>query len=94
MILPYLLKNFALNRVVEIEGAFQSAIESLEHQPNRGSIELYLGSFQEGFRYILFRETRFFELKIIYHVDEDSAKVLVVDFFPTPMHPKRMIMPK
>jgi len=42
----------------------------------------------QQFRYILHRETRFFELKIIYFVDEASLTVYITDFFPTTMHPK------
>jgi len=45
----------------------------------------------EEFRFILFRETKHFELKIIYFIEENKEVVYVTDFFPTKMHPRRMI---
>jgi hypothetical protein len=67
----------------------------LESLPKRGSLEECLnGIGLPEYRYILFRETRFFELKIIYRVDESAATVFVVDYFPTSMHPKRMNKPE
>jgi uncharacterized membrane protein (UPF0127 family) len=44
----------------------------------------------EEFRYILFKETKHFELKIIYFVDENEEVVYITDFFPTKMHPQRI----
>lgn len=89
-ILPYLDRNFSFNRLVEIDEAIGLAVSSLAHHPNRGTKELLLDQDDREYRYILFRETRHFELKILYFVDESHATVFVVDYFPTLMHPKGM----
>ena len=89
-IFPYLIRNFSPSRIFEIEDSIQDAIESLEQLPTRGSLEPYLCDYPEKVRYILFRETRHFELKILYHIVEDDGMVSITDFFPTAMHPTRM----
>lgn len=87
---PYLIRNFSAARVLEIEDSIQNAIESLEHLPSRGSLEPYLCDYPEKVRFILFRETSHFELKILYHIVEEEYLVRITDFFPTAMHPTRM----
>jgi len=93
-ILPYLGKNFTVARTIEIEAGLMAAVQSLQEHPNRGSIETQLAHSSPLYRYILFRETRHFELKILYYVDDISCTVFVVDYFPTLMHPKRMTKPR
>jgi plasmid stabilization system protein ParE len=89
-ILPYLQRNFTLERVIEIDAAIGNELNSLRQHPNRGSIEHGLSGKSSVFRYVLFRQTRHFELKIIYFVNDLSNEVYVVDYFPTVMHPDRM----
>lgn len=93
-ILPYLFRNFSESRVFEIDRSLEKATDSLSSIPFRGSIEHQLGGQTLQYRFILFRETRYFELKILYFVDEINATVFVVDYFPTAMHPKRMTSSK
>lgn len=68
--------------------------ESLGTHPHRGTFENDLSDEALSYRYILFRETRHFELKILYYVDDETSTVFVVDYFPTLMHPKRMTKPR
>lgn len=63
---------------------------SLEFNPGRGTIETYFKKDSRVFRFILFRETRLFELKIIFTIQYQSNKVFVTDFFPTKMNPSRI----
>jgi uncharacterized protein (DUF2344 family) len=93
-ILPYLDRNFSFNRLIEIDEAIDLAVHSLKHHPHRGSRELLLEQDDREYRYILFRETRHFELKILYFIEEHSSSVFVVDYFPTAMHPRRMTRPR
>lgn len=92
-ILPYLLRNFSIERAVEIETDLFIRTGSLSNLPHLGTLEGNLPASVPAIRFILFRETRHFELKILYYVDEDTATVFVVDYFPTAMHPKRMSRP-
>jgi hypothetical protein len=89
-ILPHIDRNFSFDRVIEIDITIRLTVLSLEHHPNRGALELMIEKNVKQFRYILFRETRFFELKILYFVNEEHHTVYVTDFFPTVMHPKRL----
>jgi len=87
---PYLWKNFSPKRAMEIESSLFRTAESLKRLPHRGAIEERLKDKDHLVRYILFKETRFLEIKILYHVDEQERTVRITDYFPTPMHPKRM----
>lgn len=89
-ILPYLLRNFSLERAVDIETDLFIRTGTLSIMPQRGALEEYLPASNPAIRFILFRETRHFELKILYYVDESTATVFVADYFPTAMHPKGM----
>lgn len=89
-ILVYLLKHFSVERVIEIEDALGNEIKSLATQPLRGTKELVISDTIEGCRFILFKETRILELKIMYVVDEGKNQVTVVDLFPTRMNPEKM----
>lgn len=89
-VLPYLQRNFSLEGVIEIDAAIGNELESLGKYPNRGTVEPMLWGKLSTFRYILFRETRHFELKIIYFENDQTNEVYVVDYFPTVMHPNRI----
>jgi plasmid stabilization system protein ParE len=89
-LLPYLLRNFSIDRAVEIETNLFSRVQSLASLPHRGTVERTLQGAGPTIRFILHRETRHFELKILYYVDEHTSTVFVVDYFPTAMHPRRM----
>lgn len=89
-ILPYLQRNFTPQRVFEIDSNLIGHVFSLESNPNRGSIENFLRKDSRIFRFILFRETRLFELKIVFFIHDQSNKVFVTDFFPTKMNPTRI----
>lgn len=89
-VLPYLLRNFSEKRVAEIAALLNQQVRSLELVPYRGAVQYGFQRLKSEVRYILLRETRHFELKIVYVVKEAEATVWVTDFFPTVMHPKRL----
>jgi plasmid stabilization system protein ParE len=89
-IIPYLLKNFSENRAVEILGSILNNVDSLAIMPNRGAKESFLEHDELEPRYILHRETRHFEVKILYFSDDRLMTVQVTDFFPTRMRPDSM----
>lgn len=86
-VLPYLFDNFSLERATEIDQRILDAVATLSTLPGRGSKERYLVEINQNFKYILHKETKHFEIKIIYFVDEKNAVVNVIDFFPTRMNP-------
>jgi hypothetical protein len=90
-VLSYLYKNFSLSRVSIIEEEIIHKANSLSKNPLRGRREKYLSSFSQDFRFILFKETRNLEIKIVYFVDEERRQVYVTDFFPTKMSPLRLL---
>lgn len=89
-VLAYLYDNFSFDRAKEIDESILNTTRTLSQNPNRGSNEKYLRHAEETFRFILFKETKHFELKIIYFVDENKKQVFVTDFFPTKMSPDKI----
>ncbi len=89
-ILVYLLKHFSLERVIEIEDSLGDKIQSLSFQPFRGTRELTISNIDQEARFILFKETRILELKIIYVIDKGESQVALVDLFPTRMNPSKI----
>ena len=87
---PYLISNFSRNRVFEIDFEFFEKIKTLEYQPHRIQREKTFVNDPKKVRFLLYRASRNFELKILFFVDEPSQKVTVTDFFPTKMNPTRM----
>ncbi|MGM0581940.1 MAG: hypothetical protein ACQETL_14745 [Bacteroidota bacterium] len=90
-VLPYLFENFNFNRATEIEEKILKFATTLSSKPARGRREIHLSSFKEDFRFILFQETKNFELKIIYFIDETELIVYITDFFPTKLNPQKII---
>lgn len=90
-ILVYLYENFSFDRATEIDEAIIEKVATLSKKPIRGRREDYLSELEEEFRFILHKETKYFEVKIIYYVDEEKSTVYVTDFFPTRMSPQRII---
>lgn len=89
-VLPYLYENFSFERATEIDEKILGFAATLERHPGRGRREVCLQKLEEVFRFLLFKETRHFELKIIYYIDELKNAVYVTDFFPTKMNPQRI----
>ena len=89
-VLAYLADHFSLERAIEIDDNIMGKAASLSTNPLRGRREEQLAGRPQEFRFILYKETRHFELKIVYYVSEEAASVYVTDFFPTAMHPQRM----
>lgn len=89
-ILPYIYDNFSFERAEEIDESILKTVGTLSKKPGRGSKEKYLIEFREDFKFILHKETKHFEIKIIYFVDEENGIVNVTDFFPTKMSPQRI----
>lgn len=89
-ILVYLLHHFSLERVIEIEDSLGDEIQSLASQPLRGTRESAISQTGPVCRFMLFKETRILELKIIYVVDEAENQVTVTDLFPTRMDPSKI----
>lgn len=90
-ILIYLSENFSLERALEIEYSINRTIHSLELQPYRGTKEKFLIHLNNDHRFILHKESRNFEIKIIYTIDEQRKIVYITDFFPSLMHPNKLL---
>lgn len=58
--------------------------------PKRGRLEPVLKKYPQQFRFILHKETRNFEIKIIYYVNQSIRKIYVTDFFPVLMYPEKL----
>jgi len=63
---------------------------TLSKNPGRGRKEKYLEEAKEEFRFILYKETKHFEITIIYYINEGENTVYVTDFFPTKMDPQKI----
>ena len=64
-VLPYLYENISFERSNIIDEKLIDFTASLKKNPRRGRREDYLENFPEKFRFLLFKETRNFEIKII-----------------------------
>ena len=62
---------------------------SLEINPQRGSLEEDLASFNKEFRSIIYHITKRNTVKVIYFIDEHTNKVYITDFFATLMNPDK-----
>ena len=82
-----MLDNFSLERSVEIDLNIVETLKTLMFLPSRGKKELFLEKQQYEFKYILHKETRNLEIKIIYYILEEQHRVFVTDFFPVLMNP-------
>ena len=89
-ILSYISKSFSDRRALEIENNFKKLLLTLQVDPQRGSIEKLIRIRDPIFRFILLKETKFFEIKIIYFIEESQNIVQVTDFFPTKMNPLKI----
>jgi len=89
-IYPYLNSNFSSRRVFEIDAQIFERVDSPHNQPHRGSREPMLIENPKVLRFLLYRASDQFELKIMFFIDELLRRVFVVDFFPTRMNPTRM----
>ncbi len=89
-ILSYLLENFSLERSIEIDDNITKTLSSLSTFPERGKNEKYLEKHRYRFKFILHKETRNLEIKIIYYISEDQGKVYITDFFPVKMNPESL----
>lgn len=92
-ILAYLSEHFSIERAADIDLSISRSVASLTKKPYRGTIEKYLDQLANEFRFILHKESRHFEIKIIYFVSQESKTVFVTDFFPTRMNPQHMNTP-
>jgi hypothetical protein len=89
-ILSYISKSFSDRRALEVENNLNKLLLTLQVDPQRGSIEKLIRIGDQIFRFILLKETKFFEIKIIYFIEESQNIVQVTDFFPTKMSPLKM----
>ena len=89
-VLTYLLKNFSLKRALEINDNIFVSIKSISKMPKRGGIEPILKKYSQQFRYLLHKETRNFQIKIIYYIEPSIRKIYVTDFFPVLMLPEKI----
>ena len=92
-ILPYLVDHFSTIRAAEIDLAIAQTVASLLRNPFVGAKEKYLDHLESDFRFILHKESRNFEIKIIYFASKKSQTIFVTDFFPTLMDPEKIIYP-
>ena len=89
-VLPYFYEHFSFERAIEIDENMLKTTGTLNRNPGRGRKEKYLEEAKENFKFILYKETKHFEIKIIYYINEDEGKVYVTDFFPTKMDPQKI----
>jgi len=89
-VLPYIYDNFSFKRASEVDEAILQTIEALQQNPTRGRREKYLEELKEDFRFILHKETKHFEIKVIYYIDKNTETIYVTDLFPTKMNPERI----
>ena len=89
-VLPYIYENFSFERAIEVDDNILRSTETLDRKPDRGRKEKYLEEAKEKFRFILHKETKHFEIKIIYFINESEKTVYVTDFFPTKMNPQKI----
>ncbi len=92
-ILPYLLEHFSIDRAAAIDLAIAQKVSSLSKNPFLGTKEKYLNHLNHDFRFILNKESRNFEIKIIYFASVKTATIFVTDFFPTLMNPTKLGKP-
>ena len=89
-VLPYIYDNFSFERASKVDEAILQTIETLQEKPARGRKEKYLEELKEDFRFILHKETKHFEIKVIFYIDQNTNTVYVTDLFPTKMNPERI----
>jgi hypothetical protein len=89
-ILSYISKNFSDSRALEVEDNLKKLLLTLQVDPQRGSIEKLIRIGDQIFRFVLLKETKFFEIKIIYFIEKSQNIVQVTDFFPTKMNSIKM----
>ena len=89
-VLPYIYENFSFERAIEVDENILRTTGTLDKKPDRGRKEKYLEEAKEDFKFILYKETKHFEIKIIYYINEDEDTVYITDFFPTKMNPQRI----
>ena len=89
-ILSYISKSFSDRRALEVENNLKKLLLNLQFDPQRGSIEKLIRIRDPIFRFIRHKETKFFEIKIIYFIEESQNRVHVTDFFFTKMNPLKM----
>lgn len=89
-VLPYIYENFSFERAIEVDENILLTASTLNKKPGRGRKEKYLEAAREEFKFILHKEAKHFELKIIYYIDEGEGTVYITDFFPTKMDPQKI----
>ncbi len=89
-ILTYIHENFNFERAIEVDENILRTAGTLGKKPKRGRKEKYLEEAKEEFRFILHKETKHFEVKIIYYISEVEGIVYITDFFPTKMNPEKI----
>ncbi len=87
-VLVYLFEHFSYERAREIDESILATATTLQRNPARGRKEKCLEELNQGFRFILHKETRHLEIKIIYYILERT--VYITDFFPTRMDPRKI----
>lgn len=89
-ILDYIERNFSWKRAEEVEAEILSLVKSLAINPQRGALEKSVLNKKYTFRFVLYQATRYFEIKVLYHIVEDNKLVFITDFFPTRMNPSKI----
>ena len=89
-VLSYLIEHFSIERVMEIDDDITETVQTLSKMPERGRDEELLSGNTQRFKFILYKETRNLEIKIIYYIDQPAKKVYVTDLFPVLMNPAKL----
>jgi hypothetical protein len=67
-ILGHIERNYNLIGAIEIEGELIRMVKSLSIDPQRGALERW-NNGDKKFRFLLYKERKFFEVKILYFVE-------------------------
>lgn len=89
-ILDYIERNFSWKRAEEVDAEILDLVKSLSINPQRGAVEKLVLAKRYAFRFVLYQATRYFEIKVLYHIDEAKKVVFITDFFPTRMNPSKI----
>ena len=89
-VLTYLITHFSLERAYIIYDQIMDAAMSLNEMPYRGRREDLATGFKRDYKFIIYKETRNLEIKIIYFINEEALLVNITDFFPVLKAPQKI----
>ncbi len=89
-VLEYAARYYSEERVLEIAEQLRELPFTLVSHPYIGSVEEHINTRNKEYRYILYKRTNQATIKVVYYINESSKTVMIMDFFPTEMHPDQV----